>query len=100
MSVKLDHGSDELEENHEINVTPMDLTLHRSFPSLVVMLVVSPCRVHQRPADRLSFYATSLRLLIFIARRRYRADYLGQTKAQTDFDSKSEWRRKCAYYAG
>jgi hypothetical protein len=35
MSVKLDHGSDELEENHEINVTPMDLNLHRSFPSLL-----------------------------------------------------------------
>jgi hypothetical protein len=55
MSVKLDHGSDELEENHEINVTPMDLNLHRSFPSLVVVLVVSPCRVRQAPCRSFVF---------------------------------------------
>jgi hypothetical protein len=80
MSVKLDHGSDELEENHEINVTPMDLNLHRSFPSLVVMLVVSPCRVRQAPCRSFVFLRHVTTPLIFIARRRYRATIWARPK--------------------
>jgi hypothetical protein len=48
----------------------------------VVMLAVVFVRFAKRSADRLSFYATLLRLLISVARKGYRPDYLGRSKAQ------------------
>lgn len=40
-------------------------------------------------AGRLSFYATSLRFVIFVTQRRCRANYLGRAKANT-FDNEPE----------
>ncbi|MBS0222737.1 MAG: TonB system transport protein ExbD [Proteobacteria bacterium] len=48
MSVKLDHGSDDLEENHEINVTPfIDVML----VLLIVFMVAAPLATADVPVD-------------------------------------------------
>jgi biopolymer transport protein ExbD len=48
MSVKLDHGSDELSENHEINVTPfIDVML----VLLIVFMVAAPLATVDTPVD-------------------------------------------------
>jgi hypothetical protein len=55
------------------------------------MLAIVVVWYAKRSADRLSFYATLLRLSISVAQKTYRADYLGSGKAQMPFDSASEW---------
>jgi hypothetical protein len=52
------------------------------------MLVGAVFRFAKRSAARLFFYATLLRLLISVARKRYRADYLAAAKLK--YDSISE----------
>ena len=48
MSVKLDHGSDELAENHEINVTPfIDVML----VLLIIFMVAAPLATVDVPVD-------------------------------------------------
>ena len=48
MSVKLDHGSDELAENHEINVTPfIDVML----VLLIIFMVAAPLSTVDLPVD-------------------------------------------------
>ena len=48
MSVKLDHGSDELSENHEINVTPfIDVML----VLLIIFMVAAPLATVDTPVD-------------------------------------------------
>jgi biopolymer transport protein ExbD len=48
MSVKLDHGSDELAENHEINVTPfIDVML----VLLIVFMIAAPLATVDVPVD-------------------------------------------------
>ena len=48
MSVKLDHGSDELAENHEINVTPfIDVML----VLLIIFMVAAPLATDDVPVD-------------------------------------------------
>ncbi|WP_029008022.1 TonB system transport protein ExbD [Azospirillum halopraeferens] len=55
MSVKLDHGSDDLAENHEINVTPfIDVML----VLLIIFMVAAPLATVDVPVDLPSSTAT------------------------------------------